>query len=200
MRILVVEEVGFVRHNLEHLLKQNDYDVTTTDSCDHGLEILRKDPLIDVVIAPVIMTGLNGVDLYREARKIERMDDAGGYATFDFLLTTTEISSGDSKTLEMMKHAQDLGISEILLKPIDSQKLLSILNIIEHPELAEPKEVPSTSISTEATQSGVSNGQSNMTASEIQILREVRQSLAASSNEIATRIQQIDDVCKTIEN
>lgn len=206
MRILVVEEVGFVRHNLEQLLKRYEHDVTVSVSCERAAEVLRKDHLIDVVIAPVTMPGLNGVDLFREARQIERMDDAGENATFHFLLTTIELNATDTKALELIQQAQDLGISEILVKPIDSQALISALEKIENPDLAQenvPEEAastaPSTLESSELTQDGESKVESASNASEIQVLREIRKSLAATSNEIASRIQQIDEICKTTD-
>jgi len=62
MRILVVEDIGFVRHNMERLLTEQKHAVVSSLSGEQALEMLRTDHKIEVVITGLAISGMNAFD------------------------------------------------------------------------------------------------------------------------------------------
>ncbi|WP_074748864.1 response regulator [Nitrosospira multiformis] len=50
------------------LFQNMGYDVLSANTGENALEILKKTPDIDVLFSDVVMPGMNGIDLAREAR------------------------------------------------------------------------------------------------------------------------------------
>lgn len=196
MRVLIVEEVGFVRHNLEQLLVRQDHAVVTARSCEHALDMLRTDQKIEVVIAPLLMSGFSGIDLFQEAHKIQRVDDSGK-PFLEFILTMTEESSDDMKKKELVKQALDIGFVDVLVKPIDSAKLLFCLNQIEMSQANDTKATPAEEAG--ETTSAVSSAEL-LPENQIQMLQDLRNFLSQMQKEITTQLQHLDDTLETIRS
>lgn len=75
MKILVVDDVGCVRHLVQHRLAERGLSVLTAGTGSEALAALRSDPGIQVVISDLIMPIMDGVDLFRAAQKLDRLND-----------------------------------------------------------------------------------------------------------------------------
>jgi two-component system cell cycle sensor histidine kinase/response regulator CckA len=109
-RILLVEDEDAVRAFAAKSLKRRGYEVVEARDGEHALEILEDEPeSFDILISDVVMPGLDGPSLLKEARQYlgrARIVFMSGYAEEEF-----------SDTL-----SSDLDIS-FLPKPFDIQQL-----------------------------------------------------------------------------
>jgi CheY-like chemotaxis protein len=133
MRILVVDDVGYVRHYFDRLLTQNGHLVWTAASGFQALEILKQEALIQVVITDLLMPGMDGIELFTTAKKLERRDETGSLALPVFYLITALRPSSASQHREtnLLQKAMQMGFAEVLLKPIDNEHLLQQLANLE---------------------------------------------------------------------
>ena len=67
--ILLVEDEPMVRSVAERALTRHGYNVITADNGEDALEILAKGDPIDLLISDVVMPGMDGPTMVREARK-----------------------------------------------------------------------------------------------------------------------------------
>ncbi len=66
VRILCVDDEKNVLRTLQRLFLDNDYEILIATSGDDGLEILRNEDIIQIVISDYRMPGMNGVDFLKE--------------------------------------------------------------------------------------------------------------------------------------
>nr|WP_274380528.1 response regulator [Lysobacter segetis] len=82
--MLLVEDDPDVQAMSIESLRYLGYSVLTADDGETAMEILSRDPEIEVLFTDVVMPrGMSGVDLYREARRIRpelRVLLTSGYA------------------------------------------------------------------------------------------------------------------------
>ena len=69
-RVLVVDDERSMRELLTILLARDGYDVLVAEDGRSGIEILRTER-IDVLITDIRMPEMNGVDVLREAKRID---------------------------------------------------------------------------------------------------------------------------------
>ncbi|MDQ3421703.1 MAG: response regulator, partial [Acidobacteriota bacterium] len=69
-RVLVVDDEPSMRQMLSFALRREGYDVTTADDGRTALEALR-DGRFDLVVTDVRMPEVSGVDLLREAKRLD---------------------------------------------------------------------------------------------------------------------------------
>jgi two-component system cell cycle sensor histidine kinase/response regulator CckA len=67
--VLLVEDEPMVRSVAERALTRHGYQVITADNGEDALEILDKGETIDLLISDVVMPGMDGPAMVREARK-----------------------------------------------------------------------------------------------------------------------------------
>jgi two-component system cell cycle sensor histidine kinase/response regulator CckA len=67
--VLLVEDEPMVRSVAERALARHGYTVITADNGDDALEILGKGEKIDLLLTDVVMPGMDGPTMVREARK-----------------------------------------------------------------------------------------------------------------------------------
>jgi CheY-like chemotaxis protein len=133
MRILVVDDVGYVRHYLDRLLTQHGHSVVTAASGMAALELLKQDNAIQAVITDLLMPGMDGLELFKKVQRIDRFDDRGPLPPPVFILMTAlrPTSTTPKREANMLQEALDLGFADVLLKPIDNEHLLRQLTSIE---------------------------------------------------------------------
>lgn len=134
MRILVVDDVGYVRHYFDRLLTQHRHSVWTAASGYQALEILKEEQAFQVVITDLLMPGMDGLEFYRTAQKIERRDATGAELPRPvfYLITALRPSAMQRKETNLLQQALQMGFAEVLLKPIDNDHLLRQLAAIEN--------------------------------------------------------------------
>ncbi|MEO7274997.1 MAG: response regulator, partial [Vicinamibacterales bacterium] len=69
-RVLVVDDERSMRELLAIVLKRDGYDVLLAENGRAALELLRRQR-VDVLITDIRMPGMNGVDMLREAKRID---------------------------------------------------------------------------------------------------------------------------------
>src|SRR5438874_1425665 len=67
--VLLVEDEPMVRSVAERALTRHGYQVITADSGEDALEVLERGEQIDLLISDVVMPGMDGPTMVREARK-----------------------------------------------------------------------------------------------------------------------------------
>lgn len=67
--VLLVEDEPMVRSVAERALTRHGYEVITADNGEEALEILNRGETIDLLISDVVMPGMDGPTMVREARK-----------------------------------------------------------------------------------------------------------------------------------
>lgn len=67
--VLLVEDEPMVRSVAERSLTRHGYEVITADNGEEALEILNRGEPIDLLISDVVMPGMDGPAMVREARK-----------------------------------------------------------------------------------------------------------------------------------
>ena len=101
--ILVVDDIEDQRDIIEHMLTRQGYRVTTTDSGEAALELLKSQP-VDLLILDMIMDpGIDGLQTFQLARQINPRQKA-------------IISSGFSET-DRVREALRLGAGTYIRKP-----------------------------------------------------------------------------------
>ena len=115
--IAVVDDDAAVCDSTRFLLETYDFDVHTYQS---GAEFLRDSPVIACLIVDYHMPGLNGLELVSELR---RRGDSVPY----IILITASVDA------MIEPRAAELGIQQVLKKPLSSQILLNTLrDRLEH--------------------------------------------------------------------
>ncbi|KAB1442829.1 response regulator [Pseudodesulfovibrio senegalensis] len=115
--LLVDDEVNFLSI-MEKRLSARDMGVVTADSGKAALDVLEKDPEIDVVVLDVKMPGMDGLDVLRAIRSghplvevimltghgtIETAIDGMKNGAFDYLLKPCEIET----LMDLVRQAKD---------------------------------------------------------------------------------------------
>lgn len=109
--IAIVDDDAAVCDSTRFLLETYDFDVHTYQS---GADFLRDNPAIACLIVDYHMPELNGLDLVSELRKRGR-----AVSTIIMITATTD------PTVE--RRAAELGILQVLKKPLSNQVLLNTL-------------------------------------------------------------------------
>jgi len=123
-RILIVDDEKEFVDALAERLTLRDYDVTTCLSGEDAVETL-KGLNFDVVILDVSMPGMDGVETLREIKKIKPLTEV-------LMLT-------GRATVESAIDGMKLGALDYLMKPCDTELLVSKINMaherkVEHEE------------------------------------------------------------------
>ena len=109
--IAVVDDDEAVCDSTRFLLETYDFDVHTYQS---GAEFLSDNPVIACLIVDYHMPGLTGLDVVSELRKRGR-----AVPTIIMITATTDPI--------VERRAAELGIKQVLKKPLSNQVLLSML-------------------------------------------------------------------------
>ena len=131
MNILIVEDKDESRYMLENLLKGSGYEVVSVKNGVEAIERLKKERF-DMIISDILMPKMDGFVLCRECKS----DDSLRKIPFVFYTATYT----DKKDEEF---ALSLGAEKFIVKPVEPDKFLEILEaVIEEHEagtLAAPK-------------------------------------------------------------
>jgi two-component system response regulator HydG len=116
IRILVVDDNPDMAETLADILELKGYTVHAAASGAEALEILQDQP-VDILLTDVKMPGMNGLELYRETRKL--------YPRLITIFMTAY--SAD----ELIQQGMAEGVKTILDKPLDMNFLVRLLSVYE---------------------------------------------------------------------
>ncbi len=121
--ILVVDDEEIVRESLRDWLDGVGYSVTIAASAEEALEIL-KEKKYNIMLADLVMPGMNGIDLMKEAKKI--------HPTLVAVIITAHA------TIQTAISAIREGAFDYIEKPFCPEKVeLLIEKLVEHQDLIE---------------------------------------------------------------
>ena len=122
-KILVVDDEDIVRESLRDWLDGVGYKVDIAESGDKALKIIKQKK-IKIMIADLIMPGINGIELMKKAREIE--------PTISTVIITAH------GTIQTAITAIREGAYDYVEKPFCPEKVeLLIKNLVEHQNLVE---------------------------------------------------------------
>jgi PAS domain S-box-containing protein len=118
-KILVVDDDPRNRYSLSAALEAERYAVITAASGESALEALDRQPDIDCVLLDIMMPDMDGYETARRIRAQPR---------FEHLLV---IAVTAKAMAEDMQKCMEAGCSEYLSKPVDTTKLLEIIQTLK---------------------------------------------------------------------
>lgn len=132
MKVLVVDDVGYIRHHVSRMLQSLGHVAVTTDTARQALQMLEKDSSVDVVLTDLLMAELDGLWLFNAAQKIARMTDTGNAKPPAFvLMSALRAGNGIDRDVQKLQIAEQMGFAEVLAKPFDAKRLKEVLDQIE---------------------------------------------------------------------
>lgn len=109
LKVLYVEDNEFIRTEMMHFLKKRVGKAYSAADAFEGLQQFRLHKP-DVIIADILMPEMNGIDMIREIRSVDR--------NVHVIIITSVDSAGT------ILEAVDLGIDSYIVKPLDFDELL----------------------------------------------------------------------------
>jgi DNA-binding response OmpR family regulator len=111
-QILIVDDDDALCVVVKKLLDQEGYQVDTATSTDVAMDLIAHNHY-DVLVLDYLMPGMNGVEMFRQARELQ--PDVSGV----FLTAHT--------TIDTVFPAIDAGVERVLAKPVDARELLPVI-------------------------------------------------------------------------
>lgn len=118
LKVLIAEDEEIIRKGLIHTFDWLNMDCTIVGEAGDGLEGLKliKECKPDLVIADIKMPFMSGIEMIEEALK---------FCSFHSIILTSY------SEFEYAKQAISLKVFEYLLKPVDEEKLISIIEAVK---------------------------------------------------------------------
>ncbi|MFO1388865.1 HAMP domain-containing protein [Cellvibrio sp.] len=105
---------------LSSVLERQNMKVSFAENGRDGIEVLEKDPSIEIVLMDIMMPEMDGYDTMRAIRKIPR------FKTLPIITLTAKAMKGDKDKCIAA------GASDYITKPVDVAQLLSLMRVWLH--------------------------------------------------------------------
>ena len=116
-RILIVDDDVRNVYALTSALEDRGIEVLTAENGRQGVEVLQKQPGIDLVLMDIMMPDMDGYETTRAIRKIE------GFRELPIIALTAKAMRGDrEKSLAA-------GASDYITKPVEINQLMSLMRL-----------------------------------------------------------------------
>ena len=115
--ILVVDDIRSMRVTLGGILEDKGHNVVTAENGYQAIEA-AKQTLFDVIFIDIKMPGINGVQTFREIRKIDRR-------AVVIMMTAYSVE-------DLVKEALEEGAYAIVYKPFDVEKIIAVIEEAHH--------------------------------------------------------------------
>lgn len=117
LRVLVVDDDKVVRDFFSRLLRLHNLEVVTAEDGYKAIDLIQKDPLINLIFLDVRMPGLDGLETYRKLRQFNR--------NAEIVMMTGYAED------EILKKAQQEGAYASIRKPFDIMQLKDIIDAVK---------------------------------------------------------------------
>ena len=118
--ILIVDDDEATLLLLSTFLRRNDYRVMTAGNPVRGLEILKSEPNIKLVITDLMMPHVDGISFTEQIHAIE------AFANLPVIMITAH------NTDEVTETGMRRGVALTLSKPLNLHKLLDLVGFATH--------------------------------------------------------------------
>jgi CheY-like chemotaxis protein len=105
---------------LSSVLERHDMKVSFAENGRDGIEVLEKDPSIEIVLMDIMMPEMDGYDTMRAIRQIPR------FKSLPIITLTAKAMKGDRDKCIAA------GASDYITKPVDVAQLLSLMRVWLH--------------------------------------------------------------------
>lgn len=122
IKLLYVEDETIIREQLSQLLGRIVKDVVSACDGEEGLRLF-KEYAPEMVVTDINMPRLNGLDMAKEIRKLDK--------NIPIVITTAHSES------EFLLEAIEIGVSDFLLKPVDIDNLVKVIEKKSHDIILE---------------------------------------------------------------
>ena len=116
-KALIVDDDVRNIYALTSLLERHKMNVLYAESGAEGIEALKNNADIDVVLMDVMMPQMDGYEAMRRIRAVEQ------YKNLPMIALTAKAMKGDREK------CMEAGASDYITKPIDAQQLVSLLRV-----------------------------------------------------------------------
>ena len=110
-KILLIDDDS-IHLSIAEIILQEKYEVTTVKSGYEALVKIVEDSIPDLILLDLVMPGIDGWETYLNIRDIGLLRD----------VPIAILTSSDAK--EDMEYAKELGASDYIMKPYESEDLL----------------------------------------------------------------------------
>jgi CheY-like chemotaxis protein len=105
---------------MRSILERNHMQVMSADSGREAVEMLERQPDVDLILMDIMMPDMDGSETIRASRKIPR------FKSLPIIAVTAKAMKGDrEKCIEA-------GASDYITKPVDQEQLLSMMRMWLH--------------------------------------------------------------------
>jgi CheY-like chemotaxis protein len=119
-KVLIVDDDLRNIFALSSLLERHQMKVVFAENGKDGIEVLRKEPDVEIVLMDIMMPEMDGYDTMRAIRRVPRFKD------LPIITLTAKAMKGDrDKCLAA-------GASDYVTKPVDVARLLSLMRVWLH--------------------------------------------------------------------
>jgi len=118
MQALVIDDSRAVRLLIGDILRQHGFEVVTASDGQEGLERLRENPDIRLVLVDWNMPVMDGLEFIHAVRKVP------AWAEVWLVMVTTETES------EQVQRAISAGANEYVMKPFTAEVLVAKLSLL----------------------------------------------------------------------
>jgi two-component system chemotaxis response regulator CheY len=121
LKILVVDDSETVRLKIIHIIKEMGHAVLEAGNGLEGLEVLTKNPGINLCICDINMPEMDGLTMVAEVRKMEN-----SLKDLIIFMCTTEASKS------YKEKAKSLGVRGWLQKPFKTSQITHLIKFIDN--------------------------------------------------------------------
>jgi CheY-like chemotaxis protein/signal transduction histidine kinase len=119
-RVLIVDDDLRNIFALSSVLERQQMKVSFAENGRDGIEVLERDPSIEIVLMDIMMPEMDGYDTMRAIRSIPR------FKSLPIITLTAKAMKGDRDK------CIDAGASDYITKPVDVAQLLSLMRVWLH--------------------------------------------------------------------
>jgi CheY-like chemotaxis protein len=116
-RVLIVDDDVRNIFALTSMLERWKVDVLRAENGREALELLQRNPDVDLVLLDIMMPEMDGYETVREVRKLPQ------FQALPVIALTAKAMKGDRQK------CLDAGASDYISKPVSSANLLSLLRV-----------------------------------------------------------------------
>ena len=116
-KVLIVDDDVRNVFALTSALEANGMDVVFAENGRAGIDTLRENPDVDLVLMDIMMPELDGYEAMREIRDIDE------FAELPIISLTAKAMKGDRD------RSIEAGASDYITKPVDTDQLLSLMRV-----------------------------------------------------------------------